>query len=122
MGQELKVIQDFYDFMLWTINHTAKFPRHHRHSLGVSIENRLQLLLSLLVETKYTRERAELFRLTNLELEILRFQFRMAKDLKLIAFKSHGHAAERMLDIGRQVGLWARKDGSNKNDEKKANA
>ena len=30
MAQELKVIQDFYDFMLWLIQHTEKFPRHHR--------------------------------------------------------------------------------------------
>ena len=29
MAQELKVIQDFYDFMLWMIHHTEKFPRYH---------------------------------------------------------------------------------------------
>lgn len=38
MGQELKVIADFYDFMLWMTHHTEKFPRHHRYSLGVSME------------------------------------------------------------------------------------
>jgi hypothetical protein len=27
MGQELKVIQDFYDFMLWLVRHVEKFPR-----------------------------------------------------------------------------------------------
>jgi hypothetical protein len=27
MGQGLKVIQDFCDFMLWLIQHTEKFPR-----------------------------------------------------------------------------------------------
>ena len=32
--QELKVIADFYDFMLWLIRHTEKFPRHHRYSLS----------------------------------------------------------------------------------------
>jgi len=42
MNIELKVIADFYDFMLWMIRHTEKFPRHHRYSLGVAIENRLQ--------------------------------------------------------------------------------
>jgi hypothetical protein len=36
MAQELKVIQDFYDFMLWLIGHTEKFPRHHRYSLGIA--------------------------------------------------------------------------------------
>ncbi len=28
MAQELKVMQDFYDFTLWLIGHTEKFPRH----------------------------------------------------------------------------------------------
>ena len=36
MAKELKVIADFYDFMLWLIHHTEKFPRHHRYSLGVA--------------------------------------------------------------------------------------
>jgi len=36
MAQELKVIADFYDFMLWLIRHTEKFPRHHRYSLGLA--------------------------------------------------------------------------------------
>ena len=38
MRSELKVIADFYDFMLWLIRHTEKFPRHHRYSLGVAME------------------------------------------------------------------------------------
>jgi hypothetical protein len=27
MAQELKVIQDFHDFILWIVRHTEKFPR-----------------------------------------------------------------------------------------------
>jgi hypothetical protein len=42
MAQELKVIADFYDLMLWMIHHTEKFPRHHRYSLGLSMENRMR--------------------------------------------------------------------------------
>ena len=38
MPQELKVIADFYDFMLWLIRHTEKFPRHHRYSLDLAME------------------------------------------------------------------------------------
>ena len=54
MSQELKIISDFYDFMLWTIKHTEKFPRHHRYSVGLAIENRLQKLLELLLRAKYS--------------------------------------------------------------------
>ena len=55
MAQELKVIQDFYDFMLPVIQHTEKFPRHHRYSLGLAIENRLQAILDRLLRAKYAR-------------------------------------------------------------------
>lgn len=54
LAQELKVIADFYDFMLWLIKHIEKFPRHHRYSLGISIENRLQRLLGFLLRAKYS--------------------------------------------------------------------
>ena len=39
---EAPVILKFYDLMLWTMNHTARFPRHHRYSLGNRIEARYQ--------------------------------------------------------------------------------
>ena len=79
MSKELKVIADFYDFMLWTIQHTKKFPRHHRYSLGIAIENRLQKLLGLLLKAKYSRDKTDVLNEANIELEILRFQIRLAK-------------------------------------------
>lgn len=106
MAQELKVIADFYDFMLWTINHTEKFPRHHRYSLGVSIENRLHTILSALLRAKYSKDKAAWLGEANIELEVLRFQLRLAKDLKMLPIKSHGYAAKSMGSIGSQVGGW----------------
>ncbi len=106
MAQELKVISDFYDFMLWTIRHTEKFPRHHRYSLGLAMENRLQTVLSLLIRAKYSKEKAVFLNDTNVELEVLRFQLRLAKDLEVLPVKSHGFAASAMLNIGSQVGGW----------------
>ena len=106
MNQELKIIADFYDFMLWTIGHTEKFPRHHRYSLGLAIENRLQKLLELLIRAKYSREKLRFLQEANLEMELLRFQIRMAKDIKILTIKSHGYAADAMQDIGSQIGGW----------------
>ncbi len=36
MYQELKVISDFYDLMLYLIQRIEKFPRHHRYSLVIT--------------------------------------------------------------------------------------
>ena len=106
MAQELKVIQDFYDFMLWLIGHTEKFPRHHRYSLGLAMENRLQKILELLLRAKFSRDKAGFLKDANMELEVLRFQVRLAKDLKALPMKSHGHAAQVMQGIGSQIGGW----------------
>jgi hypothetical protein len=110
MAEELKVIQDFYDFMLWTIRHTEKFPRHHRYSLGVAIENRLQKVLILLLRARYVqKDRTECLSEANVELQCLRYQFRLAKDLRVLPIKSHGYAAKIIDEIGAQVGGWSRK-------------
>jgi len=106
MSKELKVISDFYDFMLWMIKHTEKFPRHHRYSLGVAIENRLQMILGLLLRAKYTRDKTSVLNDANIELETLRFQLRLAKDLKVLPVKSHGYGAKLTQSIGSQIGGW----------------
>ena len=106
LPQELKVIADFYDFMLWLIRHVEKFPRHHRYSLGTSMESRLQAILALLLRAKYSKSKTPYLTDANIELEVLRFQVRLATDLKALSARSHGHAAKVMNEIGRQIGGW----------------
>ena len=106
MAKELKVIADFYDFMLWLIRHVEGFPRHHRYGLGRDIEIRLQTLLALLLRAKYSKVKVAYLGDANTELETLRFQMRLAADLKLLPLKSHRYAAEQTLAIGNQIGGW----------------
>jgi len=106
MSQELQVIQDFYDFSLWLMRHTERFPRHHRYSLGAAMETRLQHILELLLRAKFTGDKLRLLGDANIELEVLRFQVRMAKDLSALPMKSHGYAVQCMQSVGRQIGGW----------------
>ena len=46
--EELTVITKTYDFILWSCNHTGKFPRNHRFVLGEGIERNLHNLLETL--------------------------------------------------------------------------
>ncbi len=102
----LKVIQDVYDFTLWLLGHIEKFPRQHRYSLGIAMENRLQRILELLLRAKYARRKAGFLGDANIEMEILRFQIRLAKDLRALPVKSHGKATSQTLSIGAQIGGW----------------
>jgi hypothetical protein len=108
MAQELKVISDFYELTHYLVGRNAKFPRHHRYSLGTDLEHRLQAVLALLVRARYANPggKGELLAAVNIELEVLRFQLRLAKDLTALPLSSHGHAIEQVARVGAQVGGW----------------
>ena len=109
MTQELTVNTHTYDLRVWTLQHTEKFARSHRHELGRRIEDKLHELFDLLIEAKFTSQKADLLRKAALRVEDLRFLFRTAKDLHLLPLKSQGYAAERLQEIGKQLGGWRRK-------------
>jgi len=111
---EMVVITKAYDLILWSCEHTGKFPRSHRFVLGERIERNLYDLLETLIEAKYTRENADLLRRANLRLEILRFQMRLAKDLNCLKLNSYAFAAKAIDEIGRMVGAWIRRQGKKK--------
>ena len=108
MVQELSVITHSYDLLTWTLAHTAKFPRSHRHGLGQRIEEKLYELLDLLVEAKLTSEKTSQLRQAGLRVEQLRMLYRAAKDVRVLPLNSHRHATERLQEIARQLGGWRR--------------
>ncbi len=103
---ELPVIRGMYELILWLQPHIGKFPRNQRFTLGERMEQRLYQMLENLIHAKYGRDRREMLDQTNLDLEVLRFQIRLAKDLKCLSMKTFGSAARRISEIGQQVGAW----------------
>jgi len=87
------------------IGHT---PRSHRFVPGERIERGMYELLEVLIQAKYSRDRQELLRRANLNLEILRFQLRLAKDLQCLRENSYAFASRAVLEIGRMIGGWLR--------------
>ncbi len=108
-SDELLVIVKTYDLILWSCNHTSRFPRNHRFALGDRIERAMYDRLEMLIQAKYTRENKAILDAANLKLEILRFQMRLAKDLQCIKLNSYEFASKAIDEIGRLVGGWVRK-------------
>src|SRR5215813_14617182 len=105
-AQELIVVTKTYDLIVWSCQHTSRFPRNHRFVLGERLERHLYDLLETLVRARYTRQRQALLEQANLTLEILRFQVRLAKDLQCLKVNSYGFASQAIDEIGRLVGGW----------------
>jgi hypothetical protein len=72
------------------------------------IERNLYSLLETLIRAKYNKNRQRLLEESNLTLEVLRFQMRLAKDLQCLKVDSYGFASKSIDEIGRLVGGWLR--------------
>ncbi|MCP5090898.1 MAG: diversity-generating retroelement protein Avd [Gammaproteobacteria bacterium] len=108
---ELLVIDRSYELVLWSCRHIAGFPRSHRFTLGERMQQRLYDLLELLLKAKYSGEKRGLLRQANMELELLRFQFRLAKDLECLTLKHYEYGVRAVNEIGRMVGAWLKQSG-----------
>ncbi len=83
------MITKTYDLILWSCNHTGKFPRNHRFVLGERFGQNLYNLLENLIAAKYTKYRQRLLEDADLSLEVLRFQMRLEKDLQCLKVESY---------------------------------
>ncbi|MFH1541723.1 MAG: diversity-generating retroelement protein Avd [bacterium] len=101
-----KVITATYDFIRWVIPHIAKFPRNQRYTLGERVENKVISLLELLIQAQYAKEKVDILSKSNLEIEQLRYLFRLCHDLRLINLKTYELSSKYLVDIGSQVGAW----------------
>jgi hypothetical protein len=110
-GGELTVITKTYDLLLWTCNHTSRFPRSHRHVLGEKLEQLLLEVLDLLIACRYRKERSAVLQDVNLRLEQVRYRLRLARDLKCLEVASYGFGTRSVDEIGRLVGSWLKKLG-----------
>ena len=116
MVEDLKAITKTYDLILWSIPQVVKFPRSHRFVLGERIENNLYELLEELIEAKYSKDKISVLRQANLRLEKIRYQIRIAKDLKFMALSSYEYAAKNINEIGNLIGGWIKQQGNKQNE------
>jgi len=104
-----KVIARVYDFLKRTIPHISKFPKNQRYTLGSHIEDKLLFLLGAVIEAQYTKRKYEVLRRANLDIEQLRYLFRLSYDLRLINTKTYELSSKYLKEIGAQVGGWIKR-------------
>ncbi len=101
-----KAVEDCHTLLAWIIPHLDGFSRARRFTLGERIETRLLQVLERLIEAAYQRDRSELLKSANLDLDVVRHLWRLSHTLRAISDKSYGQGAERMTELGRQIGGW----------------
>jgi hypothetical protein len=99
-----------YDFLLWYIPLTLKFPRNQRFLLAERASRMALDFHDIILEAvmEPARQPALLLQADRL-LTKLRLYTRLSYDLKCINLGKYEHATRRLDEIGRLLGAWQKK-------------
>ncbi|MEK7729294.1 MAG: diversity-generating retroelement protein Avd [candidate division KSB1 bacterium] len=103
MAEELKLVQKSYDLCSWRFDHTNKFPKNHRFSVAVRIENAFLNFLELLSLANYRRNKLPLLQKADEQLFRLRLLVCFNHEKKLLNTGSYEFAANGLDEIGRML-------------------
>ncbi len=101
-----EVIARYYEYLLWLMQRIAKFPRNQRYTLGKHLEEKGLQILATLIQAYYQKDKTKLLQAINLDLELIRYLIRLAKDLQLFSMSQYSFSTSALVEIGRQVGGW----------------
>ena len=113
--EELVAITRAYELVREMSARVDKLPRSRKFVLGDRILGNAYEVLDLLVEAKYTRDKARLLDRANLTLERMRFQVRLCHDERHMSTRQYEVASRIIDEVGRLVGGWRKSrimDGS----------
>ena len=97
-----------YDLLKFSVPTINRMPRSQKFTVGDRLQNHLSDLLELMIEAYYAPrpDKLPLLRRINLQLEKIRYYYRLGHDLGFYSAAHLGTFAVRVDDIGRRVGGW----------------
>jgi hypothetical protein len=108
-----------YDFLLWLIPLTLKFPKSQRfllaERLGTMVLDFYDLILEAVMEAERQDDRLDA---ADKLLTKIRLYVRLSHDLHCISPGQYQHAARQIDEIGRLIGGWKRKRAKEQKEAK----
>ena len=102
-----KVISEAcFKLTLWTTQKVEKFPRSHKFTVGDRLQTLCTDIMLSVVEATYRKDRAVLLKDLQLDLQKLRFLFRLAAEARLLNATAYQFSAREIDGIGRSLGGW----------------
>jgi four helix bundle protein len=106
MQTELVIFKKAYDFSQWLLQHTGKFPKSHRFSVAVRLENVMLEFLRQISVANRRKQKLPILHAADEELMTLKIYLRLSHDSKFISTKSYEYAVRQTEEIGRLLGGW----------------
>ena len=87
-----------------------QFPKTDKYVLAADLRGQMFNVLRFIIKANKAKEnkRLELIGNVDVELDLLRIQIELARDLKLLPFKKYGVWIKKVDEVGRLIGGWLR--------------
>ena len=105
------VLVKWYDYAKWVLERVESFPKNQRYVLGQRLSDQVMVVLEILVEAAYSREKRDLLAEANRKMEVVRWTVRMCKDRNLLTASQFEHSAKCLNECGKMVGGWLKATG-----------
>ncbi len=106
MSAEAPLFVHWYDFTRWLLNKTEKFPKKIRFSLSNRIDNLALDIMEGIIEARYSREKKDVLRRVDLNIQKLQVLLRMCHDRQHLDHKGYEFASRNINEGGKMVGGW----------------
>ncbi|RQW03779.1 diversity-generating retroelement protein Avd [candidate division KSB1 bacterium] len=105
------IFKKAYGFCKWLMNHTEKFPKSHRFSVAVKMENCMLDFLRYITIANYRTKKYTLLKSADEELVTLRILLRLSCDMKFLSLSSYEFGIKSIEELGRLLGGWIKSEG-----------
>lgn len=100
-----------YDFLLWLIPLTLKFPKSQRFLLAERLSGMALDFYDLIIAAvQQPQGQAQKLDEADRLLSKIRLYVRLSHDLECLSLSQYEHAARRMDELGRLIGGWKRRE------------
>ena len=111
--EDLPIFIKWMDFLKWLLVTTDNFPKKARFTFTDHLTNLALLIVEDLIEARYSKNKFELLRRANMNLEKIRVLIRICYELKFLPRKSYEYASMSINEFGRMLGGWMKQQGDN---------
>jgi len=95
-----------YDFILWLLDLTEKFPKNERFRMARRLEDTAFTYYEFIIQAAHHNSKRTPLMSASLELDKLKLYFRLSHARKLVTSNQYQYAAEALIEIGKLLGGW----------------
>jgi len=113
MGESPLLVKT-YDFIKWLLPVTDKFPKSQRFVMAQRVQQAAFRFYELAIEARHVRPNAPILVQADVELDKLTHYLRLCHELGLMGIGQYGYASQSVVELGKLLGGWMKKDPGRK--------